>query len=95
MVLDPVFLLPDAEYKRLIADGEERVPRGEYVFTYILDQTDEKQKQVQRCVDWLGIPMRSVSDAAPDAHQINIYREYTEYNVFLENGWRLSTIVKL
>lgn len=84
VVLDPVFLLPDAEYKRLIADGEERVPRGEYVFTYILDQTDEKQKQVQRCVDWLGIPMRSVSDAAPDAHQINIYREYTEYNVFLE-----------
>lgn len=43
MVLDPVFLLLDAEYKRLIADDEERVPRGEYVFTYILDQTDEKQ----------------------------------------------------
>lgn len=84
VVIDPVFLLSKCEYDRLISNGKERVPKDPFVFAYILDQTDEKLDQLQRCIEWIGIPMKSVSDAAPNEHQISAYHGFTEYNVHLE-----------
>ena len=83
-VLDPVFLLPEAEYETLIRRGAERAPKDPYLFAYVLDQTKEKLKELQECGKWLELPLRTVSDAAPQEHQIGKQQIDTEYGVYLE-----------
>lgn len=84
-VLDPVFLLPEEELHRLADIGKNRVPNHRYLFAYVLDPNPEKAVVLRTCGEKLDILPYSVSDAAPQRHQLGEgWDIQTEYGIKLE-----------
>ena len=70
LVLDPVFLAPSKMYQELADRGDEIVPARQYLFAYILDETQKKAEFLQECATKMNLSLFSVSDAAPKEHRL-------------------------
>lgn len=85
VVLDPVFLMDVSELYNLAKAGESKIPKGKYLFVYILDPNMDKAEVLSRCGQELELKPYSVRDAAPDEHTLNSsWNIETECNVKLE-----------
>ncbi|MBQ8839875.1 MAG: polysaccharide pyruvyl transferase family protein [Clostridia bacterium] len=64
-VLDPVFLCDMDSYKE-VTDLSKLKENGKYVFSYILDPTEDKIEMVKQVAKRLGLPYRIAIDALRD-----------------------------
>ena len=60
-VLDPVFLCPEEDYREVISSSEMRV-EGPYLFSYILDPTEDKLDLVRYAAEAKGLSYRIAID---------------------------------
>ena len=60
-VLDPVFLCPMEDWKK-IADGATRKHKKDYVFSYILDPTEEKARALKTLAKELNCDLVTITD---------------------------------
>lgn len=67
--LDPVFLCDVKHYDALAANASVNMEGQDYLFTYILDVNDEKQRAIQQVADKLGLRIISVLDIKSEKHQ--------------------------
>ncbi len=79
-VLDPVFLLEKKDYINLAA-GAEKIVKGSYLLTYILNPTQEKINLCKAISEMLGgIRIINIIDAAPSMRERNL-REMNYENI--------------
>ncbi len=60
-VLDPVFLLEEADYEVIIKDLKGETPQG-YILAYVLDGNKEKKNVIEKVSVLLGIPLIYIVD---------------------------------
>lgn len=86
LVLDPVFLMPNKVYQELIEKGIEVIPAKPFLFSYILDLSENKSTFLKSCSTKLNLPLFSISDAAPEDHRhFSDFAINTVYHAKLEN----------
>ena len=71
-VLDPVFLCPLDEYKKMARIGEAETPNEDFLFAYILDPTKEKETILTRYAKNNGLKIKAVLDEDPENRISNI-----------------------
>jgi hypothetical protein len=78
-VLDPVFLCPMRHYEKMVDFGKQYIPEKPYLFAYILDADEEKEKVLRYYADAHDLVIRAVSDAV---------KSKTKQNA----GWSIETV---
>lgn len=61
-VLDPVFIAPTNIYLNLIAHCKQQPPDKPYVFAYVLDPTEEKERILKNIAQQGKLQIRAISD---------------------------------
>lgn len=70
-VLDPVFLVERQLYDQLADSDPVTLPKGKYLFTYILDPNEDKANALLYSAEKLNLSIRAASDGAIDDGQMS------------------------
>ena len=60
-VMDPVFLADMKDWE-MVANNAPRKTQGDYLFSYVLDPTPEKAKELKNLADKLGLKLVTITD---------------------------------
>lgn len=78
VVLDPVFLCPTEEYEKL-ADKGKKTAYNQYIATYILDPSPEKQQIIEKAAQKLELPVINMADV------VNVEEKCAQWDLDMES----------
>lgn len=78
VVLDPVFLCPTEEYEKL-ADKGKKTAYNQYIATYILDPSPEKQQIIEKAAQKLELPVINMTDV------VNVEEKCAQWDLDMES----------